>query len=99
NLIAAVDKLARLATIMDEDVSELSARDAADVCIGAIQQLSDDVGIPANLVELGKKYGKTVSKADISVMVANAMKDACAGTNPRIATPAQIAAIYEAAMD
>jgi alcohol dehydrogenase len=98
NLIARVEKFARLAAIMGEDLDGYSDRDAADVCIDAIRNLSDDVGIPGGLVELGKKYGKDVDKKDIPTMVANAMKDACAATNPRLATANEIAKLFEEAM-
>ena len=98
NLIAKVEKFARLAAIMGEDLDGYSNREAADICIDAIRGLSQDVGIPEGLVALGKKYGKDVDKKDIPTMVANAMKDACAGTNPRTATPDEIAAIFEDAM-
>ncbi|MGL6225737.1 MAG: iron-containing alcohol dehydrogenase [Thermoguttaceae bacterium] len=98
NLIARVEKFATLAQIMGEDCEHLSERESADVAIEAIRQLSFDIGIPGGLVELGKKYGKTVREEDIPIMTENAMKDACAGTNPRVATPEQIAEIYRTAM-
>lgn len=98
NLIARVEKFAKLAFIMGEDLDGYSKREAADICIEAIRVLAHDVGIPGGLVELGKKYGKEVKSSDIPTMVANAMKDACGATNPRLATAAEIAAIFEEAM-
>ena len=98
NLIARVEKFAKLAVIMGEDINGCSDREAAEICLDAIRELSEDIGIPNGLVELGKKYGKEVSKKDIPIMVANAMKDACGATNPRTATAAEIAAVYEEAM-
>ncbi|MCL2346728.1 MAG: iron-containing alcohol dehydrogenase [Planctomycetaceae bacterium] len=98
NLIARIEKFAKLAMIMGEDINGCSDREAADVCLDAIRKLSEDIGIPNGLVALGKKYGKEVSKKDIPTMVANAMKDACGATNPRTATAAEIAGIYEEAM-
>ena len=48
--------------------------------------------------QLGKKYGKDVREEDIPTMTANAQKDACGLTNPRIMTDAAVAAIYKAAL-
>ncbi len=97
NLIANLDKFAKLACIMGESVCGLPKREAAMKAISAIRQLSADVGIPAGIEELGKRYGKTVSRADIPTMVQNAQKDACGLTNPRKMTDAAVTAIYEAA--
>jgi alcohol dehydrogenase len=66
--------------------------------LDAIKQLSTDVGIPAGLIELGKRYGKNVKKEYIAIMTANAQKDACGLTNPRKLKDADVAAIYEAAL-
>ncbi|QGY40388.1 iron-containing alcohol dehydrogenase [Pseudodesulfovibrio cashew] len=98
NLIAKVDRFVKMAEIMGENVTGMSPRAAAEKCLDAIKQLSADVGIPAGLVALGKKYGKDVKAEDIATMTANAQKDACGLTNPRCPTDADVAAIYEAAL-
>ncbi len=98
NLIAKVEKFAEMAQIMGENTAGLSPRDAAELAIKAIKQLSEDVGIPSTLVELGKRYGKEVKAADIPTMTANAQKDICKFTNPRTATDKEVSAIYEGAM-
>ncbi len=98
NLIAKLDRFARIAELMGENISGLSVRDAAEKAICAIKRLSADVGIPAGLVALGKRYGKDVKPKDIAIMTKNAQKDACGLTNPRCPTDADVAAIYEAAM-
>jgi alcohol dehydrogenase len=98
NLIANVEKFAELATIMGQNTAGLPERDAAELAIKAIRQLSTDVGIPATLVELGKRYGKEVKATDIPVMTANAQKDICKFTNPRLATDNEVAAIYTGAL-
>lgn len=77
NLIAKVEKFAEMAEIMGENTAGMSPRDAAELAIKAIRQLSADVGIPATLVELGKRYGKDVKVSDIPTMTANAQKDIC----------------------
>ena len=77
---------------MGEDVTGLSARDAADVAIEAIAKLSADVGIPSGLAALN------VKEEDFELMAGNAKKDACQFTNPRTATLEQVIQMYRDAM-
>ncbi len=98
NLIAKVDRFAKMAQIMGENIDGLSPIEAAEKSLKAIKRLSSDVGIPSGLVELGKRYGKDVKVKDIKEMTTNAQKDACGLTNPRCPTDADVAAIYKAAM-
>jgi alcohol dehydrogenase len=98
NLIARVERFAKIARLMGENVENLSARDAADMAIEAIKQLSADIGIPEGLVALGKRYGKEVNAEDIDVMTENAQKDACGLTNPRCPSDVEVKAIYKAAL-
>ncbi len=98
NLIAKVDRFAKMAQIMGENIEGLAPRAAAEKCLEAIKLLSADVGIPSGLIEMGKRYGKDVKAADIPTMTANAQKDACGLTNPRCPKDADVAAIYEAAL-
>lgn len=98
NLIAKVDRFAKMAEVMGANISGMAKRDAAEVALEEIKRLSADVGIPAGLVELGKRYGKQVKFEDIAIMTANAQKDACGFTNPRCPKDEDVAAIYEAAM-
>lgn len=98
NLIAARRRFGRIAKLLGERVDGLSATDASQKAIEAIKILSKDVGIPEGLAALGKKYGKEVREEDIPIMTANAQKDACGLTNPRIMSDAAVAAIYKAAM-
>jgi len=98
NLIARVERFAEMAEMMDQNIEGLSKRNAAELCLEAIKQLSSDVGIPAGLVELGKRYGKDVKVKDIKIMTENAQKDACGLTNPRCPKDMDVMAIYEAAM-
>ncbi|WP_243439513.1 iron-containing alcohol dehydrogenase [Fundidesulfovibrio soli] len=98
NLIARVERFAKMAEIMGENITGLPLRKAAEKALDAIKELSTDVGIPAGLVELGKRYGKDVKAADIPTMTANAQKDACGLTNPRCPKDADVVAIYTAAL-
>jgi len=98
NLIARVEKFVEMAIHFGEDVEGLSDREAAELAIDAMAQLSEDVGIPSGLIELGKRYGKDVKAADIPTMTGNAQKDVCGLTNPRRAKDEDIMAIYEEAL-
>jgi len=98
NLIAKMDRFAEMAVWMGENIDGLSEREAAQKCLKAIRELSEDVGIPKGLKALGERYGKKVSAADIPTMTANAQKDACGLTNPRCPTDQDVMEIYEAAM-
>jgi alcohol dehydrogenase len=98
NLIAKVERFAGIARLMGENVDGLSIRDAADIAIEAIRQLSADIGIPEGLVALGDRYGKKVKAEDIDIMTENAQKDACGLTNPRCPSDEDVKAIYMAAL-
>ena len=98
NLIAKMERFAKIAVLMGEDTVGLSTRDAADLALEAIKKLSADIGIPAGLIELGKRYGKEVKEEDIDIMTGNAQKDACGLTNPRVPSNLDVAAIYKAAL-
>lgn len=92
NLIACPERFADIAEAMGENISGLSVRDAADLAIASIKKLSSDVGIPAGLKQLG------VKEEDLKIMAENAMKDACAGTNPRVLKLEEVINIFKAAM-
>ncbi|MDK2984920.1 MAG: alcohol dehydrogenase [Clostridia bacterium] len=92
NLISNPQKFADIAEAMGENIESLSVREAAEVALEAIQKLSQDIGIPSGLAELG------VKEEDIKIMAENAMKDACSLTNPRRATLEDIINIYKEAL-
>jgi alcohol dehydrogenase len=98
NLIAKMDRFVKIAQLLGEDLTGLSKREGAEKALDAIKKLSTDIGIPAGLVELGKRYGKEVKAEDIDTMTGNAQKDACGMTNPRRPTDADVKAIYTAAL-
>ena len=98
NLIAKMDRFVNIAKLMGENIEGLAPRAAAELALSAIQKLSTDIGIPAGLVELGKRYGKEVVAADIETMTGNAQKDACGLTNPRCPNDDDVKAIYTAAL-
>ncbi|MGC9197022.1 MAG: iron-containing alcohol dehydrogenase [Syntrophobacteraceae bacterium] len=92
NLIAKMDRFAQIARAMGARVDGLSLRDAAERALEAIGTLSNDVGIPSGLKELG------VKEKDLRVMAENAQKDACGFTNPRSPSLDDVINIYRAAL-
>ena len=86
------DRLADVAAALGENIQGLSDVDAAECALDAISRLAADVGIPAGLEELG------VKAEDFEVLATNAMKDACALTNPKKATLEDIIGIFREAM-
>lgn len=92
NSQAVPDRLKDCAAAMGIDVSNGSATQAAQACITAIRDLTVKVGIPSGLRDLN------VKTEDIPTLAANALKDACALTNPIQANQDQIEEIFLAAM-
>ena len=70
----------------------MTREQAGKAGIDAIRELSQSIGIPAGLAELG------VKPEDHAVMATNAQNDACMLTNPRKANHEQVVAIFKAAM-
>ena len=93
NIIACPDRFAQLAEIMGENTEGLSTRDAAELAIKAMKQLSEDVGIPHSIKEIGAK------PEDFELMAENALKDGNGFSNPRKGTKEDIIKIFQAAYD
>lgn len=93
NIIACPERFAELAEIMGENTDGLSTRDAAELAIKAMKQLSEDVGIPHSIKEIGAK------PEDFELMAENALKDGNAFSNPRKETKEDIIKIFQAAYD
>lgn len=93
NIIACPERFAELAEIMGENTDGLSTRDAAELAIKAMKQLSEDVGIPHSIKEIGAK------PEDFELMAENALKDGNAFSNPRKGTKEDIIKIFQAAYD
>ncbi|MHB9648759.1 iron-containing alcohol dehydrogenase [Weissella paramesenteroides] len=93
NIIACPDRFVQLAEIMGENTEGLSTRDAAELAIKAMKQLSEDVGIPHSIKEIGAK------PEDFELMAENALKDGNAFSNPRKGTKEDIIKIFQAAYD
>jgi len=93
NIIACPERFAELAKIMGENTDGLSTRDAAELSIKAMKQMSEDVGIPKSIKEIGAK------PEDFELMAENALKDGNAFSNPRKGTKEDIVKIFQAAYD
>lgn len=93
NLIADPERFAELARIMGENTRGLSTRDAAELSIKAMKQLSEDVGIPHSIKDIGAK------PEDFDLMAENALKDGNAFSNPRKGTKEDIVKIFQEAYD
>jgi len=91
NVHTSAGRLKDVAAAMGVDVAGMSDADGAQAALTAIRTLSADIGIPTGLAQLGLK------DADIPVLAANALKDACGLTNPRRADQMDIEAIFRAA--
>ncbi len=92
NLIACVERYAQIARALGEETTGLSAREAAERAIKAVEQLRADIGIRERLSEIGLR------EEHIPSLSAAAVQDVCLITNPRDASAEDIAAIYRAAL-
>ncbi|MGK0466361.1 MAG: alcohol dehydrogenase [Clostridium sp.] len=92
NILASADRFKDIAIAMGENVTGLSVHDAALVAIKSIETLSQCVGIPRGLTELG------VKEEDFEVMATNAKADACQFTNPRLATLEKVIELFRQAL-
>lgn len=92
NMIAKVSRFVDIAVAMGEPVEGFSERAAAEKALEAIKTLSNDVGIPSGLKQLG------VKDEDLRTMAENAQKDACGLTNPRCPKLEDVIEIYRWAM-
>jgi alcohol dehydrogenase len=92
NVPTSAARLRDVARAMGVEVQGLDAEAGAHACLAAIRQMALDIGIPRCLADLG------VKEADIPMLAANALKDACGLTNPRTATQADIEGIFRGAM-
>ncbi|SDI97062.1 alcohol dehydrogenase [Ferrimonas sediminum] len=86
------ERLAKVAQFMGVDISGMTDEQGAEAALEAIRTLSKDIGIPANLTELG------VKEEDIPTLATNALNDACGLTNPKQATHEEISALFKGAL-
>ena len=90
NADATGDKYRDIAKAMGvEGTEKMTTEEARKAAVAAVRQLSKDVGIPANLTEVG------VKEEDIDFLADSAMADACTPGNPKVPTKEDIVALYK----
>lgn len=72
----APEKFRIIAKTIGYNVTDKTDKECVDYVIGRIKALSEEVGIPKSLKDVG------VNNPNFELLAENAMKDACAGANP-----------------
>ena len=85
------DKFKYIAEAMDVDTSGMSEEEYRKAAVDAVRKLSNDVGIPEKLHEIG------VKEEDLPALAQSAFDDVCTGGNPRECTVESIHEIYKTA--
>ena len=90
NACATGEKYREIARVMGvEGVDNMSQEEYRKAAIDVVKKLSEDVGIPKKLREIG------VKEEDLELLAESAMADACTPGNPRDASIAEILEIYK----
>ncbi|MCW5211609.1 molybdopterin-guanine dinucleotide biosynthesis protein B [Desulfobulbus sp. TB] len=92
NLPGNYEKFALLAEVLGQHTEGLSRRDAASLCVEALYDLNNDVGIPATLKDLDIPFDKIPEMAEIALTVTRPVEN-----NPRQPSLADVIALYERA--
>jgi alcohol dehydrogenase class IV len=71
NLIGNLEKFVTIARIFGENTEGLSLRDAAELSVKAIRQLSEDVGIPGGLARYGVEDERLYDLAEAGIATGN----------------------------
>lgn len=88
NAPATGDKYREIARAMGvKNVDDMTIEDARKAAINAVKQLSQDVGIPADLKEI-------VKEEDLDFLAQSAFDDACRPGNPRDTSVEEIKELY-----
>lgn len=91
NLEYAKEAYADIASALGTDISGMSVDEAAHAAIAQVRQLSQDIGVPQSLSEVGLK------RESLRYMAKNAMFDHCYKLNPRSCTEEDMLRLYETA--
>jgi len=86
------DRFVPLARVAGLDVNGVPAGEVAEMLAAWVRRLSDRVGVPRGLRELG------VSEEDLPRLARTTLEDACLATNPRGADAAAVEALFRAAL-
>lgn len=84
-------KFAEIAEAMGADISNMSLIEATQTAIDTVKQLSQDIGIPQTLKEIG------VKEEDLDALADAAMADVCTGGNPRKCTKELVLDVFKQA--
>ena len=85
------EKFKYIAEAMGVDTAGMSPDEYRAAAVGAVRQLSKDIGIPEKLHEIG------VKEEDLQALSESAFADVCTGGNPRPCTVESILEIYKTA--
>lgn len=88
NMPYCATKYRHIAEAMGIDTSAMNDDEAAQAACNAVKQLSQNVGIPATLTELG------ITEENIPALTQQALEDVCTPGNPRPVTHDEVANIY-----
>ncbi len=88
NMPYCTTKYRHIAEAMGIDTSSMNDNEAAQAACDAVKQLSQNVGIPATLTELG------ITEENIPALTRQALDDVCTPGNPRPVTYDEVANIY-----
>ncbi len=88
NMPCCIAKYRRIAEAMGVDTAAMNDDEAAQAACDAVKQLSQTVGIPATLTELG------ITENDIPALTAQALEDVCTPGNLRPVTGEDVTGIY-----
>ncbi len=92
NLIGDIEKFAVLAQVLGQNTDDLTLRESASLCVEALFDLNDDVGIPATLKDLDIPFDSIPEMAEIALTVTRPVEN-----NPRQPSLDDVIAIYETA--
>ncbi|HZK23297.1 MAG TPA: iron-containing alcohol dehydrogenase [Atopostipes sp.] len=93
NIISNPERFAEIAELLGENIDGLTVMEAADRSIDAMIRISEDVGIPTNIKDLGAK------PEDFEKMAENALQDGNAFSNPRKGTKEEIIQLFQQAYE
>ncbi len=93
NLPVRIAEFGRIASLLGEDVAGLSAKEAAERAITAVEKLKAAIGIPARLRDLGVRADQLPDFAAKAIGIQRILR-----VNPRYPTQAEIEAIFVEAL-
>lgn len=86
------DRFLPLAQAAGSGRADMPIDEAGDALADQVRSVSDRLGVPRGLAELG------VTEADVATLARNALADACLTTNPRPVTEAELDTLFRAAL-